>query len=633
MKKDLRLATGLFILTVIGIGTFTQLTGGVDSWVRLLYFLLLSISVVYLPRRTTFFILFTVIFIEGSSLFLFNNPDKEDLIKHIAFSSTIILSTLILTFFFHRERKERDEALKDLQGLKAEAKPLNLLDGSEGRVVLEAISDKERLGHLVASRMEVEKDLSHLIQLIRKSLDAYSSCLFLPGEKGLSLKTFDSETPYILKDKRIETGKGYIGWIEKERRPLVVSEIKGGYNALTYYSKDVGIRSFLGVPILDTDLLEGVITVDSIKKGAFSQRQEEILKGFSIQVLETIKKARLDQQIDLSAKSIKALNEISEALSSTLRLREIGIRMVELSNLIVPYDQGALMLYDEKREELELVAARRWDGIKEGERFPVENCITGWIIRNRQPISFSDLKDRDDKIPIIPGTIIRARSFLGIPLLYSEKSEERAIGVFALSSQKPRSFTAYHHHLLSILCNQASVLISNARLHLEMEKMAITDGLTGLLNHRRFQERLTGEFSRLERHPEPLSLIIADIDHFKRINDTYGHPVGDEVLQTVAEILKGMVREIDIVARYGGEEFAIALINTEREWAYRTAERIRKAIEENTFTIKGRDIPVTLSLGISSYPHDGKLKEEIIAKADLALYRAKGDGRNRSSLS
>jgi len=176
------------------------------------------------------------------------------------------------------------------------------------------------------------------------------------------------------------------------------------------------------------------------------------------------------------------------------------------------------------------------------------------------------------------------------------------------------------------------MLIMNAKLHFEMERMAVTDGLTGLMNHRRFQERLSEEFRRIVRHSEPISLILADIDHFKKINDEYGHPTGDEVLKRVAGVLKEMVRDIDIVARYGGEEFAIILINTDGEGACMLAERIRKAIEKKEFTFRGSRIPVTISLGIASYPKNSRIKEDLILRADKALYSAKSKGRNRSCL-
>jgi two-component system cell cycle response regulator len=137
---------------------------------------------------------------------------------------------------------------------------------------------------------------------------------------------------------------------------------------------------------------------------------------------------------------------------------------------------------------------------------------------------------------------------------------------------------------------------------------------------------------RADRHNFPVSLILTDIDHFKKVNDTYGHPIGDEVLRRVAAILNARARKIDIVARYGGEEFAIVLEGTDKAGARQLAERIRVEVAQQAFpTGKGKaTFQATLSLGVASYPEDARAKEEIIALADQSLYAAKHGGRNRT---
>lgn len=168
------------------------------------------------------------------------------------------------------------------------------------------------------------------------------------------------------------------------------------------------------------------------------------------------------------------------------------------------------------------------------------------------------------------------------------------------------------------------------RSHRALEASATTDSLTGLLNHRSFDERLNSEYKRIARHSEPMSLIMTDIDNFKNINDTYGHLAGDIVLKKVANVLTKMIREIDIVARYGGDEFLILLLNTEEKQAIKMSERIRKAVEVMEFELDGKGIPVTLSLGIATTPREGGMKDELIELADKALYYAKRNGRNQA---
>ncbi len=172
-------------------------------------------------------------------------------------------------------------------------------------------------------------------------------------------------------------------------------------------------------------------------------------------------------------------------------------------------------------------------------------------------------------------------------------------------------------------------LFETERAKEEAEKLAITDPLTGLYNRRYLEEKLSHELIRAKAYSRYLSIIMADIDYFKKINDTYGHKVGDEVLKGLALILKANIRGEDVVARYGGEEFVIVLPNVSKYDAYRIAERIRIEIEETSFKEIGVPEKITVSFGISSFPDDGEEAIDLLKKADQALYQAKSLGRNR----
>ena len=184
--------------------------------------------------------------------------------------------------------------------------------------------------------------------------------------------------------------------------------------------------------------------------------------------------------------------------------------------------------------------------------------------------------------------------------------------------------------MLGVIANQVAISLQNAHMYQALEEQATTDGLTGLVNHRTFQERFSAMLGRADRHKFPVSLILTDIDHFKKVNDTYGHPAGDEVLRRVAAILKASARKIDIVARYGGEEFAIVLEATDRAGARQLAERIRIEVAQQNFQSGKGPFKATLSLGVASYPEDARAKADLIAQADQSLYAAKHGGRNRT---
>jgi diguanylate cyclase (GGDEF)-like protein len=162
-----------------------------------------------------------------------------------------------------------------------------------------------------------------------------------------------------------------------------------------------------------------------------------------------------------------------------------------------------------------------------------------------------------------------------------------------------------------------------------MEQRATTDGLTGLTNHRAFQERLAQLHALCERTDQKYSVILTDIDHFKSINDTYGHPVGDQVLKRVAAVFAGRARKVDIVARYGGEEFVLVLPDTDGAGAEAFANRLREEIGDLALTSEHGNFKVTISMGIAEYPRDGKERLELIERSDQALYWCKEHGRNR----
>jgi diguanylate cyclase (GGDEF)-like protein len=160
--------------------------------------------------------------------------------------------------------------------------------------------------------------------------------------------------------------------------------------------------------------------------------------------------------------------------------------------------------------------------------------------------------------------------------------------------------------------------------------MATTDGLTGLLNHRTFQVRLDEHLLTAQRYGRRLSLILCDIDHFKSVNDTYGHPVGDQVLRGVSRILAKEARTTDLVARYGGEEFAVVMPETDSAGGLVIAERIRARIAQLVTETAQGPLRVTMSLGLATSPEDGQRKSELIERADACLYHAKRHGRNQS---
>ncbi len=201
-------------------------------------------------------------------------------------------------------------------------------------------------------------------------------------------------------------------------------------------------------------------------------------------------------------------------------------------------------------------------------------------------------------------------------------------GFIKVSSNKPQRFKNDDLRVLEIISSICAVSMENIRLFEQVEQLAVKDGLTQMYTHRAFEGRLQEEILRSARGKIPFSLLMMDIDHFKKYNDTYGHQAGDSVLKTVAGILKDNIREVDFAARYGGEEFSIILTGIGKADAASLAEHLRATLEAAKFNFGGAETGVTASFGVSQFPADATIESQLIRVADERLYRAKDGGRN-----
>ncbi len=248
---------------------------------------------------------------------------------------------------------------------------------------------------------------------------------------------------------------------------------------------------------------------------------------------------------------------------------------------------------------------------------------TAYLQRKRH--QFAIEADRDD-VPT------RGASILAVPLIYQDEE----LGVLTLTHEENNAYTKKDQEMMQILATNVSIVLWNLRRFAKTEERNYIDDLTGLYNYRYFEKMIPELCRTCDRERMGLVLLVLDIDHFKQVNDTYGHLVGNEVLKGIARLLKEMVREIDVVCRYGGEEFTVILPGTTLEMGQQIAERLRMAIEKSTIALPpvGQVIPmpirVTVSVGVASYPDMGDSPMELLRHADRAMYvGSKQQGRNR----
>lgn len=218
------------------------------------------------------------------------------------------------------------------------------------------------------------------------------------------------------------------------------------------------------------------------------------------------------------------------------------------------------------------------------------------------------------------------KSHLTLPLTV----EGEILGCISLNSDQPNAFDAQDLQFLSVIGYQMAASLKHFQRLSKIKNIAIYDTLTGLYNRRHFEERLGVDAQKSFYAGTPLSLVMVDIDYFKKVNDTFGHTEGDRVLCNISSLLKNSIRKKDTVARYGGEEFILILPEAGLEESFMIAERIRRLVETTPFEVGQAQVHLTVSMGISNFPsHRAKSKEELIKMADQALYDAKRGGRNK----
>jgi len=319
-------------------------------------------------------------------------------------------------------------------------------------------------------------------------------------------------------------------------------------------------------------------------------------------------------------------------MGNILNLDELAKEMLPAMARALNISRASLMLQDSGGGELitQFTYPKPKGELRADLRLTVDNPIVAWLEKESRPLALKQI----DSIPEFKGLWQAEKEKLAtsqLEVLCPIKSRGRLIGILALGGK--RSGRLYSHEDIDLvvrLAGQASVIIENAQLYTQATIRANTDGLTGLYNHRHFHERMEQEISRGARFGTIFSVIMLDIDLFKVYNDVYGHLAGDQVLLKIGELIKSSVRGLDMAFRYGGEEFTVILPEARLDDAYKVAERIRKTIETKT---SSKAMPLTVSLGVATWPSDGVTREEVIGCADEALYRAKQTGRNRTCLS
>jgi diguanylate cyclase (GGDEF)-like protein len=326
-------------------------------------------------------------------------------------------------------------------------------------------------------------------------------------------------------------------------------------------------------------------------------------------------------------KNLNVLRSIINAISRSFEIKEIAEsagtnlpNLFEFSSFGLLWKEGpVLYLYQEES----CPPSFTQDVMK--------NMVKVFSILGMEPIDINRMVTHVEKGRLRPNPMrmdpkATLKSHLTLPLAIGEE----IIGCISLNSDQPNGFDAQDLQFFSVIGYQMAASLEHSQRFSSIKNIATYDTLTNLYNRRYFEESLGIEVQKSFSNKTPLSIIMVDIDHFKKMNDTFGHPEGDKVLREIASLLKSSVRAKDTIARYGGEEFILILPETILEASFMIAERIRQLVEKTAFEVGQARLNITISLGISNFPvHRPKSDKELIKMADLALYEAKRGGRNR----
>lgn len=446
-----------------------------------------------------------------------------------------------------------------------------------------------------------------------------------PPEKQFKVEAVYGQKAHLLTGVVIESTSGLIGTLQEKAGPVssqhTLEILTAGLPAeiasvhlFPLLVRDGGITGILA--IFDTPLTEG---------------ETAIIQSFCQQVAISQENQDLRAEHQDLAREVSTLLEIAKSVGSALDSEDLFNIILDKSTEFLKAEQGSLMLFDEDRRELTVKAMKGLNKkIVELLKIRPGEGISGKVLATGIPLVVSDIES-DERIVREKRPRYKTKSFISIPL----KLNGRTMGVLNIADKiTGEVFKEEDLHLLISIGAYASVAIERSKFYHkteELKKISITDSLTGLLNRRYFQERMSEEIERSRRHHLPLSLIMMDIDNFKSVNDTYGHLVGDEALKITARAIRNCIRTIDVPARYGGEEFTVILPQTAKSDATVIAERICSEVGRLDFPFEqaARKLSFSMSLGLATFPDDAEGLDDLVRNTDIALYQAKAQGKNQ----
>ncbi|TDP77167.1 diguanylate cyclase [Bradymonas sediminis] len=654
VTTSFQLERSVFYITTGFVVVRTLSALGVDIYP--LIYLLLAFLVTFEARNAAIGAVLTALIIEWASHWLGTPSGTAEITTGIHLQSSVDLALLgtrsvfialfgFLSYFVHgtevmeRRRRHQREVDAERDKMLRQAREFRLLNSGRTDAALAGRAQAEEMA--VYDAVEAVQHTTYVSLSMLKAALKCNTCVLLwfdVRQENLRIKELVSDSDALL-ETEIKPAKGVVGTITRQREPLLLEDLRPGFRGIPYYRQPQNIQHFLGIPVIENGHLRGILCADRVDGSGFTSADTAVAEEAAAYILRAIENERMFTSIERTKFELSRFFEASRNLNGVLSPKDVYRVALESIASIVEYDFAAITAFDPDTHTHRIEAvdhAADFEGPFEdwvGRTFNdahhetrPSGGLVAMVVENRHYLPYGGQVRESDPIIFTRDEPIKdIRSMLVLPLV----AHDKAIGTLVICHRQAGQFGAERREMLEVVGNQVAISLQNARLYAQMEQMATTDGLTGLSNHRTFQSRLESTIARHRRTQQPFALVLTDIDHFKSVNDTHGHPAGDEVLRQVSKVFIDSLREVDVPCRYGGEEFAIILEDADRATAMRVANRLREDIGRLEFNSEQGTFKCTISMGVSVWPEDSEEKQPLIDLTDQALYYSKEHGRNQ----
>ena len=626
-RVDLELGMLLVVAAHAGI----QMAGGLGSPIYPLIFAITAFLVVYTQHWVGFTLVGMIIGLELALVAVQSGSDIVGSLIHAVFIAMFAGINLIFTRSeMVRMRRHADrEIARTRAAMEDDARDFRLTSATRGRAEpATAGEESARLSRCTVG--EVRRSMFHHVDLLKRTMGLHTCLLLWLEGQGESLRLLEcvSDSTSIT-SRKIDRKEGVVGAVLRSGESVVLKGLRPGYPGLPYYDDPTEVTDFLGVPVVEAGSLRGVLCADRTDGRPLGELEKQSLNAAVESILQIVSNERIFTQLQRAKSEQGKLLNASESLTKALTEKDVVDAALTAASQIASFEVAAVALVEGKGRQVVKKVLGEEAGALEGLSFGGSSSLACSVLKTRHYLPYRGMFDPKQQTLFSKKTqkvFSSMRSALVLPLV----AGEQVLGTLTLSTSAPSAYGEDVRTTLQVMINQLGTSLQNAKMVRRLEEMATTDGLTGLPNHRVFQDELSRQIAQANRFNTETSIILCDVDKFKNVNDTFGHPVGDVVLKALGETLRrNVVRDTDLPARYGGEEFAIVCAGTDTDGAVKLAEKIRKDLEGQVFKTDKGDLSCTISMGVATFPHHARSKEDLVERSDVALYAAKEGGRNQ----